>query len=149
MSDADTVKRFYEAFDRHDGDAMAECYAPDAHFWDPVFGDLSGPEVGAMWRMLTGRAQDLRVELPEHDDTSAHWIARYTFSTGHKVVNDIHATFRFDAHGLIADHRDEFSLYRWARQALGPVGLLLGWTPIIQGRVRREARAGLDAFMAG
>ena len=149
MSNADTIKRFYEAFDRHDGDAMAACYAPDVHFWDPVFQDLNGPEVGAMWKMLTGRAEDLRVELPEHDDSSAHWIAHYTFRTGRKVVNDIRATFRFNDDGLIVDHRDEFDLYKWARQALGPVGVLLGWSPIVQGKIRREARAGLDAYMAG
>ena len=34
------VERFYAAFDRRDGEAMAACYAPDAHFQDPVFGDL-------------------------------------------------------------------------------------------------------------
>ena len=35
----------------------------DRRFNDPVFGDLTGEEAGAMWRMLTGRAADLRVEL--------------------------------------------------------------------------------------
>src|SRR5436189_5176354 len=107
---------------------MAACYAADAHFWDPVFQDLHGDEPGQMWRMLTGRAPDLRVELVEHNATadagSAHWIARYTFSqTGRKVVNDVHATFRFE-NGLIADHRDEFDFTRWARQAIGLPGPL-------------------------
>ena len=63
------------------------------------------------------------------------------------MLNDIHATFRF-AGGLIAEHRDRFDLHRWARQALGPVGLLLGWTPLVQQSIRRKARAGLDAFIA-
>ena len=61
------------------------------------------------------------------------------------VVNDIHASFRFEG-GLIVEHRDEFSFHRWARQALGPVGLLLGWTPIVRGAVRRKAAARLDEF---
>ena len=26
------IERFYEAFDKHDGDAMAACYAPGARF---------------------------------------------------------------------------------------------------------------------
>lgn len=147
MSQADTIKAFYEAFDRHDGDAMAALYAPDVHFHDPVFQDLHGEEAGAMWRMLTSRAEDLRVELPEHDDSSAHWIAHYTFRTGRKVVNDIRATFAFDDAGRITEHRDSFDLYKWSRQALGPVGVLLGWSPIVQGKIRREARAGLDEFM--
>ena len=145
------IERFYSAFDAHDGDTMAACYAPDARFSDPVFPDLRGEEPGAMWRMLTGRSEDLRVELREHeagaDDGSAHWIATYTFRTGRPVVNDIRATFRFKD-GLIAEHHDEFDFYRWARQALGPVGLLLGWTPIVRNKVRGEARSGLDEFLA-
>ena len=146
------IERFYEAFDRHDGNAMAACYAPNARFRDPAFGELEGDEPGAMWRMLTGRADDLRVRLVEHeaDDTSgsAHWLADYTFTqTGRKVHNDVKARFRFE-NGLIAEHDDAFGFHTWARQALGPPGLLLGWTPIIQGPVRRRARAGLDEFMA-
>ena len=61
------IERFYGAFARHDGDAMAACYAPDAHFSDPVFTDLHGEEPGAMWRMLTGRAEDLEIRLAEHE----------------------------------------------------------------------------------
>jgi ketosteroid isomerase-like protein len=144
------IERFYGAFARRDGDTMAACYAPDARFSDPVFTDLRGEEPGAMWRMLTGRARDLEVTLAEHeagdDRGSAHWLADYTFSTGRRVHNDIRADFRFDQ-GLIAEHRDSFSFYAWARQALGPAGLALGWTPIVQRKVRREARAGLDEFL--
>ncbi|MBA2440131.1 MAG: hypothetical protein H0V50_05600, partial [Thermoleophilaceae bacterium] len=58
------------------------------------------------------------------------------------------ATFRFTG-GLIAEHRDEFSFGAWSRQALGPVGLALGWTPLLKAKVRRQARQGLDEFMAG
>ena len=147
------IERFYSAFARHDGDAMAACYAPDARFYDPVFQELRGNEPGAMWRMLTSRADDLRIDLAEHDaDDStgtAHWLADYTFTqTGRQVHNDVRARFRF-SDGLIAEHDDAFGFQRWARQALGPPGLLLGWTPIIQGPVRRRARAGLNEFMAG
>jgi uncharacterized protein len=150
---AGLIERFYAAFTERDGDAMAACYAPDARFSDPVFGDLSGPEPGAMWRMLTGRAQDLTVDLVEHsvegERGSARWIAHYTFTqTGRPVTNDVRASFRF-ADGLIAEHRDEFDFHRWARQALGTSGLLLGWTPLLRSAVRRRARAGLDEFLAG
>ena len=130
----EVISRFYAAFAELDGEAMAACYAPDAHFSDPVFTDLRGAEPGAMWRMLTGRSKDLTVKLSEHEATdthgTAHWLADYTFSTGRRVHDDVQAEFRF-ANGLIADHRDSFSFYAWSRQALGPVGLALGWTPII------------------
>lgn len=143
----DTIERFYGAFARKDGDAMAACYAPDVRFSDPAFGELRGDEAGDMWRMLTGRAQDLVVTLAEHDETSAHWLADYTFaSTGRKVHNDVRASFAFDADGLITEHDDRFSFHAWSRQALGPVGLLLGWTPLLQRKVRSQARAGLSDF---
>jgi ketosteroid isomerase-like protein len=147
------IERFYEAFGRRDGDAMAACYTPDATFSDPVFTDLRGEEPGAMWRMLTARATDLRIELREHDADgdrgSARWIAHYTFTqTGRPVVNDVQASFRF-RDGLIAEHTDSFDFHRWSRQALGTSGLLLGWTPLLRAAVRRRARGGLDEFMAG
>jgi len=149
---ADLLERFYGAFGRHDGDTMAACYAPAATFSDPVFPGLKGSEPGAMWRMLTSRAEDLTITLVEHeaDDErgSAHWLASYTFSrTGRHVDNDVRATFRFE-NGLIAEHRDDFSFHAWSRQALGATGLLLGWTPIIQKSVQKKAREGLDAFVA-
>ena len=143
-----TIERFYAAFDARDGAAMAACYAPGAHFSDPVFTDLHGDEPGAMWRMLTGQATDLRVELLEHTADGARWRAHYTFSqTGRSVVNDVSAMFRFTEDGLIADHRDEFSFHRWARQALGTPGLLLGWTPLLRGKVRSNAAKSLASFM--
>ena len=144
------IERFYEAFGRCDGAEMTACYADDAHFRDPAFGDLQGDEVGAMWRMLTGRATDLEIELREHDADeragAAHWVARYTFSTGRRVFNDIQASFRF-SDGLIADHVDEFDFRRWARQALGPTGLAVATLPPLRKAAGRKARAQLDEFM--
>lgn len=146
------IRRFYEAFDRGDGAAMAACYSPGSRFEDPVFGRLSGEQAGAMWRMFTSRpGSDLRVELPEHEageaSGTAHWIARYTFgATGRTVVNDIHSSFRF-ADGKVVQHVDRFSFWSWSRQALGPVGLLLGWTPILRLALRRKARSDLAKFL--
>jgi ketosteroid isomerase-like protein len=150
-ANAALIERFYAAFDRHDGDAMAGCYAPDATFRDPVFGQLDAAETVAMWRMLVGRAPDLKVELAEHaaDESqgSARWIAHYTFSeTGRPVVNDVRATFKF-RDGLIVEHFDRFKFWRWARQALGPIGLIMGWSPGLRLRVHRDARAALARAM--
>jgi len=150
-ANAKLIDRFYTAFARRDAEAMAACYAPDAHFNDPVFEDLHGDEVKAMWRMLCERGTDLEVvhSAVEADDErgSAHWDADYTFGpTGRRVHNEIDASFRF-RDGLIADHADSFDLWRWARQALGPVGLLAGWSPPVQGKIRAQARAGLDEFI--
>jgi ketosteroid isomerase-like protein len=152
IANQELIERFYRAFGDRDGDAMASCYSPGIRFSDPVFPDLRGNHAGDMWRMLTSAPGELRIELLEHeaDDRrgSGHWRAHYTFSqTGRPVVNDIHAGFQFQD-GLISEHRDEFSFHRWARQALGPVGLLLGWTPVLRAAVRRRAAARLAEYEA-
>ena len=145
-----TIERLYAAFGECNGAAMTACYAPEAHFRDPAFGDLEGDEIGAMWRMLTGRATDLKIELHEHeageDSGSAHWIARYTFSTGRPVVNDIQASFRFDADGLIADHVDDFDFRKWAKEALGPSGHLVALLPPLRAKARAKALDQLAAY---
>lgn len=149
MADNDRIiVALYDALDAGAGEAMAKLYAPDARFKDPAFGELNGEEAGDMWRMLTSRATDLGVELAEHEadggEGSAHWIATYTFRTGRPVVNDIRARFRF-RDGKIVDHEDSFSFHRWARQALGPVGWVLGAWPF-RLLIRRRARADLEEF---
>jgi ketosteroid isomerase-like protein len=145
----ETIERLYAAFGDCNGSAMTACYAPGAHFRDPAFGDLEGDDVGAMWRMLTGRARDLKVELKEHEAReetgSAHWIARYTFSTGRPVVNGIQARFRF-ADGLIADHVDDFDFRKWARQALGPTGNLVALLPPLRSKARARALDQLQTY---
>jgi hypothetical protein len=146
------INGFYEAFGRLDHETMAAAYAPGATFEDPAFGRLESDEIGAMWRMLCQGATDLEIS---HRDVScdaetgsAHWDADYTFSrTGRKVHNSIDAAFTFE-NGLIKTHRDSFSMWRWTRQALGPAGLLLGWTPILPALFRRTARAQLEKFIA-
>jgi ketosteroid isomerase-like protein len=151
-ANAALIERFYSAFARRDHAEMARCYAPDARFSDPAFGELRGAEVTAMWRMLCERAEDLKLRYDNveaaDESGSAFWEADYTFTaTGRPVNNRITATFRF-RDGLIAEHDDRFDFWRWSRQALGPVGLLLGWTPLVRSRVRNQARENLREFMA-
>ena len=152
QSNVALLDEFYAAFARLDGVAMAQCYAPDATFSDPVFVGLRGEQPGGMWRMLTSRAKDLTVDLVSRDADetagSAHWVAHYEFAqTGRPVVNDVHSRFRF-VDGLIAEQVDEFHFHRWSRQALGLPGLLLGWTPMLRRSVQGKARAGLDKYLA-
>ena len=150
MAHAALIARFYAAFGRLDYQAMISCYAPAVHFSDPVFGDLHGAKVGQMWQMLCERATDLRVECGPvriaSDRCGVEWQAWYTYSaTGRVVHNIVAATFVFE-HGLIRRHDDVFSLYRWARQALGLPGILLGWTPPVQQKIRTQATRALDAY---
>lgn len=147
----DLIDRFYRAFGQRDGETMSACYAPDATFRDPVF-ELTGARIGAMWKMLCARGADLRIEFAtvDADDErgQAEWQAWYTFSgTGRRVHNVIAARFRF-AGGRIVEHVDAFDFWRWSRQALGPAGLLLGWSPLLRAKVRAEAARTLDRWLA-
>ncbi|MDF3187633.1 nuclear transport factor 2 family protein [Pseudomonas paracarnis] len=155
MSDAHNalITQFYSAFQRLDAEAMAACYTDDVLFSDPAFGELRGRDAGDMWRMLTTRAKDFSLVFDQvrSDDTggSAHWVATYLFSaTGNTVVNDIQARFVF-RDGKICEHHDHFDLWRWARQALGAKGLLLGWTPLVKNAVSAQANKGLKVFQSG
>ena len=144
------ITRFYEAFAQLDAEAMSACYTDDVLFSDPAFGELRGAQVGDMWRMLTSRAKNFSVvfdQVRADDQTgSAHWVATYLFSqTGRTVVNDIQARFVF-RDGKICEHRDDFDMWRWSRQALGLKGLLLGWTPLVRNAVRAQALKGLKTF---
>lgn len=154
MSDAHRalITRFYQAFQRLDAEAMVACYSDDVLFSDPAFGILQGRDAGDMWRMLTTRAKDfsLTFDNVRADERSggAHWVATYLFNqTGRVVINDIQARFVF-RDGKICEHHDRFEMWQWARQALGMKGLLLGWTPWLQGKVRAQALKGLRTFQA-
>ena len=144
------VRSFYAAFAARDAEAMARCYHPEVFFSDPVFPQLRGEEAGDMWRMLLSRAGDLEVVLEEasagEEGGRARWTARYTFSrTGRRVENRIGAMFAF-RDGLISRHYDSFPFWRWAAQALGPAGRLLGWFAPLKWKVRRDAARALDSF---
>lgn len=148
---ASVAERFYCAFAARDWRTMGSLYADDARFSDPAFADLDAREVRAMWRMLVTRGTDLtlqyRVLNESTDAANVRWSAHYTFpQTGRPVVNEITARLTLRG-GAIVRHVDAFDFHRWARQALGASGLLLGWTPFFQRKVQARARAGLHRFM--
>ena len=141
---------FYSAFQRLDAETMAACYATEVEFSDPVFPMLRGVQAADMWRMLCSKAQDFSLVfddvVADENEGRAHWVATYTFSqTGRRVVNDIHARFRFK-NGKIIWHQDNFDFWRWARQALGLKGILLGWTPLVHHLVQKQANKSLTIF---
>ena len=150
---APTITRFYEAFAKLDADTMQACYAADARFEDEVFTLRGAREVGGMWHMLCEAtkakgAAHWKLGFSQVTDRSAHWDAHYLFSaTGRQVLNRIDAAFKFDAQGLILQHRDRFDFWLWSRQALGLPGLLLGWTPMLRKKVRAQAAANLQRYL--
>jgi len=146
------ITTFYERFRQGNWKGMQECYHKEIFFYDPVFESLEGPKVGAMWEMLLSNAKDLCVDFGSVEGTggygSCEWVATYTFTpTGRKVINKVRAHF-FITDGKIAEHQDDFNLWKWSAQALGLRGLLLGWTSALQIRLRRKARTNLERFIA-
>ncbi len=145
------IETFYTAFKKKDYKTMQECYHKDAVFSDEAFKKLNSNEVKAMWQMLITRGKDLELTFSNitADDNrgTCRWEAKYTFSaTGKKVHNIIDATFEFKD-GKISKHIDHFDFHRWSSQALGIMGVLLGWTGFLQNKVSSKAMEQLKGFM--
>ena len=151
-SNEELIHKFYSAFQQRDYKTMQECYGDSATFGDPVFQNLNSAQVKAMWEMLCKNAKDFKLEFTDviaNERTGhAEWTAWYTFSvTGNKVENRIKASFEFE-NSKIINHTDSFDFYRWAKQALGTTGLLLGWTPFVRNKIRRTAMENLEKYMS-
>lgn len=149
-ANAKLLHDFYEAFSRRDAGPMASAYAADAHFTDEVFPALYGERIGMMWGMLCAGDEELKIEASgiEADGVRgrARWEAWYTFGGGRKVHNIIDATFEF-RDGRIVRHIDRFDFWRWSRQALGPPGVLFGWSGLLQRKVQALAGAQLERYI--
>lgn len=146
------ITHFYTCFSKGDYRGMQDCYAGNATFSDPVFQNLNSAEVKAMWEMLCKRGTDMQITCThvtgDENSGSAEWTAVYTFSaSGRKVVNHVKAEFRVE-NGKFTQHTDTFDFHKWASQALGFKGWLLGGTAFLKNKVRNTARAGLSKFMA-
>lgn len=150
MSEA-LIRRYFDAFARLDGEAMAACYHPAASFSDPIFPDLRGDRVGWRWRLLTRGAADMHLDYAivfgDERKAQVEWEARYRFAgSGRRVHNKALSTLAFWDDRIVRQV-DEFDFWRWSRQALGVSGWLLGWSPAFRARVRHEARRQLDRFI--
>ena len=146
------IESFYQSFANLDAEGMAACYHKEIIFEDPAFGVLKGEKAANMWRMLceSQKGKDFRVVFSnikaDERNGNAHWEAFYTFSkTDRKVHNIIKAKFEF-RDGKIIKHIDSFDLYRWARQALGISGLLIGWSPYFKGKLQTQTNRLLARF---
>ena len=157
MTPQECIQELYAAFAQLDSGRMAACYADDASFVDEAF-DLKGKtEIMGMWGMLCdavkSKGQDVwKLEFSRIEASGksgrAHWEPTYRFTaTGRMVHNVIDAEFTFDDKGQILTHRDRFDFWRWSRQALGALGWLLGWSPLLRRKVRDQANAGLRKYL--
>lgn len=146
------INDFYSAFQLKDADRMAGLYHKDAVFSDPAFGSLKGSEIGLMWKMLCASDGELKISFSilssEKDKVNAKWEAWYIFTkTGRKVHNKINASFTIKE-ALIIEHRDVFDLHKWAKQALGLKGLLLGGSSFFRKKLQSTTQKALQKFIS-
>lgn len=146
------IEKFYSAFDKLDAETMVSCYHKDIVFEDPAFGTLKGEHAGNMWRMLceSQKGKDFKIvyaNITSDSNTgNAQWEAFYSFSkTGRKVHNIIDAHFEFKD-GKIIKHTDNFNLHKWAKQAMGFKGLLLGGTGFFRKKLQNQTNYLLKKY---
>ena len=152
MGFEESAKEFYTAFAKRDAQNMVKFYHQECVFNDEAFVNLTCAETKAMWTMLCANAKnfELTFQIKEaiNDKVCVYWEASYDFSkTGRRVVNRITTVMEFKD-GLILRQKDSFSFYAWARQALGPIGVVLGWTTFLKCKVQKEARSTLLKYMS-
>lgn len=153
MDPCELIEKFYTAFQNGDEQGMTDCYHENIVFQDLAFGRLEGNKAKKMWEMLLSRkVETTKISFQNIQTTdnsgSADWRAEYLFGKKkRKVINTIHAEFKFQD-GKIIEHIDSFNLWRWSRQALGPIGLLLGWSAFLRNKVQKSTNAQLASFIA-
>lgn len=123
---ADAMTAYYEA---RNVEQLREVYGRDVVFQDPVFGRHEG------WRALARRLFEMtnptvQITTEKTGSDSVKWVAKYEFGASNRPVEN-HGTARatLDQHGKIATHTDDFDTKKWAKQALGFPGTVLGLLP--------------------
>ncbi|MFA5899664.1 MAG: nuclear transport factor 2 family protein [Hyphomicrobium sp.] len=132
------------ALRRRDATGVAACYDQDAVFSSPIIGDVRGADVEALWRAIFAATCDstLSFTIVDLGLTSARveGIAKYSLLASGRSV-----TSRFNSALHIRDlrvmqHDDNFDAWAWASMALGPTGLLLGWSKAWRRRMVANTR---------
>lgn len=142
------LEKLYGCLDGKDHQGMASCYHEDATFQDIAFTLRGKKQIHAMWHMIA--ETDLRATfkvLRADDERGAVDLTDvYTFrDTERRVKNVIRSDFRF-RDGLIVEHRDSCSAFKWGVQALGPLRGVGSW--LFPAKRRRQAMAKLEKFIA-
>jgi hypothetical protein len=123
----------------------------------PIFPKLEGVQIKSVWSMIMAGARDFSVhyEILSFDETHVRvsWTALNRFSaTNRPVKNQVMTELMLSSptpggnEGKILSQSDVFDFYRWARQALGMPGTLLGWMPWFQKQIQTKSSEKLASF---
>jgi len=152
MTNTELIEKFYTSFKEGNVKGMTACYHENVIFQDAAFGTLKGERAFKMWEMLlSGKTESVKISFNKIEATiesgRANWIAEYHYGKKkRKVINNVEANFKFKD-GKIIEHKDTFNLWKWTRQAMGPIGLLLGWTPFMKNKIQLTTNKKLDDFI--
>ena len=80
MTLLEPVERYFDAWNSHDGDAIAACFDPDGAYTDPVSGRLVPPGIAAYASGLFNAFPDLRFELDVTAIDGSCVVAQWTMS---------------------------------------------------------------------
>ena len=150
MDTREIASAFYSAFTKGDAETMISYYDDQIEFEDPAFGKLKGNEAKMIWKMLIERSQgNLKIDFEVIEATEniarVNWEARYPISnTGRRIHNKISTELTIE-NGKIIKHIDHFNLWKWAMQAFGFKGFLLGWTPFFKSKLQKKTGQLLKA----
>ncbi len=162
-----TLYRYFTALVARDTQGMQNCYAHGVRFEDPIFNLNGDREIMAMWALLFGPgrlptdrtnkgqggltntwAVDFHTVKTLQNHGSVRWEVTFRYApTGRIVHNSVYSQFHFDDDGLILSQRDNFDFWRWARQAHGFLGMMLGWTPLMWDHAREQAEVSLQEVL--
>jgi predicted ester cyclase len=74
------VERYFEAWNSHDGGAIAACFDSGGGYADPFSGQLSPPGISAYASSLFSAFPDLRFELHVTAVDEPHVVAQWTMT---------------------------------------------------------------------
>lgn len=120
----ETVRAFYDAFEKQDLKSIEQLYSPNVKFQDAIFKYDDRKGTMGMWGNILSDPKtkiSFEVHKVEGDVVTGHWKADYEVF-GRKVHNEID-TRMVVKDGKIVEHRDSFSWDKWAKQALPAGGL--------------------------
>lgn len=64
------------------------------------------------------------------------------------MIEKFYSSFKeLDGDGKIIQHHDDFNFWKWSVMALGPIGLTLGWSPLVKNKVQMQAAKNLETFI--
>jgi hypothetical protein len=140
------LRRLFDRLAARDAEGADSCYHAEVFLTNPLFARLRGADALRLWRLVFEEASDWRLEAraisADEDGGRAEWSATYTLG-GRRFATEGRSLFAF-REGLVCRHYDAFSLWRWIAQAIGPMGVALGWFGPVRWAVRQRLARRLE-----